>query len=36
MLTIFDDFYNNKNLPDFLDDDSILINKENNIQLKEL
>ncbi|CAD8051344.1 unnamed protein product [Paramecium sonneborni] len=35
MLTIFDDFYNNKNIPDFLDDDSILINKENNIQLKE-
>ncbi|CAD8050153.1 unnamed protein product [Paramecium sonneborni] len=35
MLTIFDDFYNNKNIPDFLDDDTILINKENNIQLKE-
>ncbi|CAD8134533.1 unnamed protein product [Paramecium octaurelia] len=35
MLTIFDEFYNNKNIPDFLDDDSILLNKENNIQLKE-
>ncbi|CAD8143815.1 unnamed protein product [Paramecium pentaurelia] len=35
MLTIFDEFYNNKNIPDFLDDDGILLNKENNIQLKE-
>lgn len=36
MLTIFEEFYNNKNIPDFLDDDTILINKENNMELKEL
>lgn len=36
MLTIFQEFYNNKNIPDLLDDDTILINKENNNELKEL